>query len=126
MGPIAAALLCVLVGGIVEGGKGALGALIGAVIVGLFFAAGPLVFVPTKPGARRRSGLLLGIFVAGNTLGLILAAVVLVDLNGIGEQVDEKVLAATIVVSSLVWTIMMLWVVTKVRQPLFDLDSKDE
>ncbi len=118
-------VVCLFVSGIVAGGEGILGAVIGVVVVALFFVSSSMALGPgSRHGAGRAAAYFL-LFILGNCLALIIVIVVLLNAGGIADRVDTTALGLTILTSSLAWTVAMLRAAGKSRQPLYDLSSED-
>lgn len=119
-------VLCIVVGGVARGGDGVVGALLGVVIVGAFFASTPMAIGPVIKVSPQLSMLVALMFFLTKVIALVALMVVVLDSDGIGRHLNEKVLGATIIVMTLGWTLSMVRASTKSRQPLFDLDAEDE
>lgn len=119
------AVICMTVAGFTSGGEGVLAAAVGAAIVALLFASAPLALGPAgKPGTKRAAKYFL-LFMAGNSLALLAAIAILLNVGGVAAQVDKTVLGATIFASSVTWTLAMIRALATSRVPLYDLDSDD-
>lgn len=120
---LAVGLVCMVVAGLIDGGEGVAGAAVGAGIVSLFFISTPLALGSPAKGRPRRSVLYLAGFLLGNALALAASMMVLFDVGGIGSHLGAGALAGSVIANTLAWTAAMVRAFTKLRQPLYDLDS---
>jgi ATP synthase protein I len=119
------AVLCMAVAGATAGAKGILGAVVGAVIVLLFFASSPLALGPVTKVSPHLSVLVALTFFFTKIVALVALMVVIFDPQGFGKNLDTGALGGTVIVSTLAWTVFLIRAATKSRQPLYDLDSED-
>ena len=117
----AAGLVAIVVGWLAVGARGPLSALLGVVLVLVFFSAGSLPFVVAGDGTHGRSG--LAFLVLGMTYVLrILLGVVVYQVATLDDTVDSTVVGLTIIGCALVWTNTQLVVGLQRRhQPTLDL-----
>ena len=120
---VVVAVICMAFGGATAGGKGVVGAAVGAIIVLLFFASSPLALGPVTKVSPQLSLLVALVFFFTKIVALVALMVVLLDPEGIGKQLDKTALGGTVIVSTLAWTVFQIHAATKTRQPLYDLDS---
>lgn len=121
---VVVAVVCMTVAGIAGGGKGVTGAVIGAVIVALFFASSPLALGPVTKVSPHLSVVVALMFFFTKVVALLALMIVVLDTKGIGKHLDERALGITVIISTLAWTFAMVRASTKVRLPLYDLDSE--
>lgn len=121
-----ATIICVVVGGVTNGGKGIVGALLGAVIVAVFFASSPAMLGPITKVSPHLSVVVAVTFFFTKVFALVALMVVVFDPNGIGAHFNKAVFGASIIAMTLVWTFSMVWASTKSRQPYFDLTEDDK
>ena len=117
------AVICMAVAGVTAGGRGVVGAAVGAIIVLLFFSSSPLALGPVIKVSPHLSLLVALVFFFTKIVALVALMVVLLDPEGIGKQLDKNALGGTVIVSTLAWTVFQIRAATKTRQPLYDLDS---
>lgn len=117
------AVICMAVAGVTAGGKGVVGAAVGAIIVLLFFASSPLALGPVTKVSPQLSLLVALVFFFTKIVALVALMVVLLDPAGVGKHLDKFALGGTVIVSTLAWTAFQIRAATKTRQPLYDLDS---
>lgn len=117
------AVICMAIAGATAGGKGVIGAAVGAIIVLLFFASSPLALGPVTKVSPQLSVIVALVFFFTKIVALVALMVVLLDPAGVGKQLDKNALGGTVIVSTLAWTVFQIRAATKTRQPLYDLDS---
>ena len=121
-----AAVICIVGGGVAEGGKGIVGAVLGVIVVALFFASSPMTLGPMTRVSPHLSVMVALMFFFTKVIALVAIMAVVLDSDGIGRHLDEKVLGATIIFSTLVWTVAMVRASATSRHLLYDLDNDDE
>lgn len=121
----AVSAVCVVVGTAIAGRDGAYGALIGAVLVAVFFLSSLAVLGPTKKIAPTITMMIALTFYVTKIVALVAVFVVLFGPGGIGENVHRESLAATVVACTLAWTVLEIRFATKARIPLYDLTETD-
>jgi len=102
---IIAAILAVAVGGTVRGSAGAIGALIGGLIVVIFFTIGQVVLnsvIKNNPSMAMSVAMLMYLVKVAVLFGLMLAF-------KHTSAFDTKVFASTILLCTLVWTAAEMW-----------------
>ena len=102
---IVAAILAVVVGGLVKGSAGAIGALIGGAIVVVFFTIGQVVLnnvIKSNPSMAMSVAMLMYLVKVAVLFGLMLAFKHTTAFN-------TKVFASTILLCTLVWTAAEMW-----------------
>jgi ATP synthase protein I len=119
------AVVCMTIAGVTVGEKGVVGAGVGSVIVFLFFASSPLALGPVTKVSPQLSVFVALIFFFTKIVALVALMVVVLDPEGVGRHVDKGALGATVIVSTLAWTVFQIRAATRSRQPLYDLDSDD-
>jgi len=119
------AVVCMTVAGVTAGEKGVVGAGVGSVIVFFFFASSPLALGPVTKVSPQLSVFVALIFFFTKIVALVALMVVVLDPEGVGRYVDKGALGATVIVSTLAWTVFQIRAATRSRQPLYDLDSDD-
>jgi ATP synthase protein I len=104
-------IVAVVIGYLVDGNKGAIGALLGVVIVLVFFTVGQLIV-----GSVLRNNPDMAMTVAMTTylvkIGVLFGLVIV--LQGT-TAFNTKVFAATIIACTLAWTIAEVWVFSKTK-----------
>ncbi|MBW9211111.1 hypothetical protein KV100_15750 [Mumia sp. zg.B21] len=121
---LVAGVACVAVGGAVSGGPGALGALIGAVVVLSFFGT---TFALLRPLTRPATGgtMLVALMLYGTKILVLLAAALALSSSGLlGDPVDAQALGVTVIVCTLVVTGLEVVAATSSRTPLYDLGEE--
>ncbi|WP_374999809.1 hypothetical protein [Aeromicrobium sp. CTD01-1L150] len=117
------ALVCAAVAAVLVGSDGALGAVLGGLLVVLFLASSPWMLGPVA----RRSPVLSMPFALALFATKIVAAVVVVyvllDPEGAGRHVDARSIGVTVVVSSLSCTSLQIRAFLRNRTPTYDLDN---
>lgn len=111
---------------VVTGAPGALGALIGVVMVAVVFAFGAVVLgvvAMVSPSASLLVALLT------YTLQVVLVGLVYVVLKSGGAldgPVDARWLSAAVIASTLAWTTTQILVTVRQRQPVYELPAREE
>lgn len=116
-------LACVVAAGVYAGIHGALSAVIAGMIVAVFFMSTPVVLRPimaVSPGASLLSAL---VFFVTKVVALLALVTVLVDSRTIGRIIDRPSLGATLGVTAVTWTILLLIGERRRRIPIYDLDA---
>jgi ATP synthase protein I len=112
-------LLAVLIGALVVGGAGALGAAIGTVVVLVFFAVGQYalgIVLATNPQAAMSAALVLYLVKIGILFGMI---AVFQDTTAF----DPKVFGLTVLACTLTWTAAEVWAVGKTKMLVIEPGS---
>ncbi|MGH1562269.1 hypothetical protein [Mumia sp. DW29H23] len=120
---LASGVACVAVAAVVAGGPGALGALIGAVVVLAFFGA---TFAVLRPLTRPATGgtMLAALMLYGTKILLLVAAAVALSRSGLlGDPIDAQALGVTVIVCTLVVTGLEVVAATSSRTPVYDLGT---
>jgi len=102
---IVAAILAVVVGGLAKGSAGAIGALIGGLIVVIFFTIGQVVLnnvIKSNPSMAMSVAMLMYLVKVAVLFGLMLAF-------KHTTAFDTKVFASSILLCTLVWTAAEMW-----------------
>jgi ATP synthase protein I len=124
LGPLAATaglgLLMVGVAAVVTGAPGALGALIGAALVGVVFASGAVVVGLVSMLAPTASLLVALLTYALQVLAVALFYLAMSDSGALDGPVDERWLAAAVIAGTLGWTAAQLVAFVRARQPVYD------
>lgn len=118
----AAGVLAAVVAGAVIGTAGAVGALLGALVVVVFFMAGQLVLASvlrSNPAMGMSVAMVLYLIKIGVLLALLLL------LQGV-TIFDTKAFAFTILVCTLVWTAAEVWVFAKSNVLVVEPDKVPE
>lgn len=113
--------LCVAVAAAREGSAGAVGAVLGGLLVVLFLGSSPWVIGPI---AQKSPALSLPFALAlffTKVVAAIVVLYVLVDPDGAGRFVDARSLGATAVLCSLTWTSLQIRAFLRGRVPTYDL-----
>lgn len=118
------ALGCLIIAAAVAGLPGAIGATLGATIVGIFFMSSPLVLGPIAKVSPQLSMVVALTFFMTKVVALVALVVVLLNPDGIGQHVHEASLGGTLIVCTIALTAMQLVVAKRSRQTLYDLDSE--
>lgn len=121
---VAVGVLGVIVFALVSGSDGAVGALIGAGLVLLFFGIGQLVL-----GRAIGKEPVIVLFVAMTlyTVKILLigGSLLLLDATGTLDGVADKLaLAVTTIACALAWSVGQILGATRARIPLYDLDRR--
>lgn len=120
---VATGLVCIAVAAAVAGGAGALGALIGAVVVLVFFGVTQLVLRPLTRLATG-SAMLVALMLYGTKILVLLAAAVALSESGLlGDGIDAQALGITVIACTLVVTVLEVVSATAHREPLYDLEK---
>ena len=127
-GPLAGSLLvgvlAAALGGLLDGSSAALGAVLGAVMVVLFFGLGALILGVV---ARLAPAASLLVAMLTYTLKVVLLGVVFLALTrsgALGELIDARWLGGTVIACTLVWLSLQVVASTRARQPLYDLPAQ--
>ncbi|MGJ9414205.1 hypothetical protein ACHAAC_15990 [Aeromicrobium sp. CF4.19] len=115
--------VCAVVAGLGVGGEGALGAVLGGLLVVLFLASSPWMLGPV---ARKSPALSLPFALAlfgTKIIAAIVALYVLVDPDGAGRFVDSRSLGATAIVASVTCTTLQIRAFRRSRIPTYDLGN---
>ncbi|WP_156464654.1 hypothetical protein [Aeromicrobium sp. Root495] len=124
LGAAAVTAVGAVLGALLEGRDGLLGALVGGVVVVAFLGSTPLLLTPAVEASTMLSpASALGFFFlkAVAVVGLL---VVLFDVGGAAGQVDRRTLGLTAIAVSLVWTAAQVVAFRKDRTPIYDLGNK--
>jgi ATP synthase protein I len=114
-------LLSALLGALASGSPAALGALLGAGVVLVFFATGAVV-VNAVASVSPAASLLVALLTY--TLEVALVALVLTGLDRsglVGDTVDRTWVGGTVIAATLVWLGAHVASATRARMPLYDL-----
>jgi ATP synthase protein I len=108
-------------GALLSGSPAALGALLGAGVVLVFFASGAVV-VNAVASVSPTASLLVALLTY--TLEVALVALVLTGLDRsglVGDTVDRAWVGGTVIAATLVWLVAHIASATRARMPLYDL-----
>jgi len=114
---------CVVGSAIYSGADGAISALIAGAIVTVFFASTPLVLRPIMRVSPNASLLSALIFFVTKVIALLALVTVLLDERTIGTVINRPSLGATITVTAIAWTILLVVRERRGRTPVYDLDD---
>ncbi|MRJ76735.1 hypothetical protein GEV29_09320 [Aeromicrobium sp. SMF47] len=117
--------LCAVVAGLREGGDGVAGALVGGVIVCLFFASSPAALGPVTKVSPHLSLIVAMMFFLTKVIALLALFSVLFDRDGVGAHLDGRSLGATVIVATLAWTFLQVRASQRARIPTYDLDDSE-
>ncbi len=121
---LAVALLGLVVFGLLDGSKGVVGALIGAVLVLVFFGLGQLV-LGRAMGQEPAIVLFVAMTLYTAKIILIGGTLLVLDATGVLAGVaDDLALALTTIGCALAWSAGQIIGATRARVPLYDLDKK--
>lgn len=124
---LAAALVTLAAVGIaaaLDGLDGALGALVGGLVVVAFLGSTPLLLTPVvKANVAMSPASALGFF-SLKAVAVVGLLVVLFDVGGAADHVDRRALGLTAIAVSLVWTAAQVVAFRKDRTPIYDLGNK--
>ncbi|MBC7632470.1 hypothetical protein [Aeromicrobium sp.] len=114
-------LVCAVVAAFVVGAQGVGGALVGGVMVCVFFASSPIVLGPISKVSPHLSLAVAMTFFLTKIIALVALMTVLLDPEGLGRHLDRKALGVTVIVTTLAWTFLRVLASTRERVPLYDL-----
>lgn len=121
---LAVALLGLVVFGLLDGSEGVVGALIGAVLVLVFFGLGQLV-LGRAMGQEPAIVLFVAMTLYTAKIILIGGTLLVLDATGVLAGVaDDLALALTTIGCALAWSAGQIIGATRARVPLYDLDKK--
>lgn len=115
--------LCIIIAGLTVGLSGAVSALIGGVIVAMFFMSTPVVLKPIMRTSPHASLLVALVFFVTKIIALLALIIVLADHDGIGASTDMKSMGLTMGASAVAWTILLIICERKRRVPIYDLND---
>lgn len=119
------AVVATVVLGLVSGREGALGALLGAGVVIGFLGSTPVILTPiVKASAMLSLPVAVGFF-AVKSVAVLVVLVLLLDVGGVGDDVDPTAFGITAIVTALTWTVLQVVAFRKQRVPTYDLDNKN-
>jgi ATP synthase protein I len=118
-------VICAIVAGLTAGEEGVYGALVGGVIVCVFFASSPLALGPVTKVSPQLSVLVAMVFFLTKVVALVALFVVVLGPEGIGDHIDDAALGTTVIVTTLAWTALQIRAARHSRQPLYDLGNND-
>jgi hypothetical protein len=95
--------VCAAVAGLLVGGKGALGAVVAAVVVMAFFGSGIVPLLVVRGEDEGSKGLATGILLLTYTLRLAVAVAVL-RVGSRTDLVDRRSLGLSVIACALAWT----------------------
>lgn len=113
--------VCALVAGLTAGAEGVLGAVVGGVVVCVFFTSSPAALGPITKISPHLSLLVAMTFFLTKVIALLALFTVLFDRDGVGSHLDAKALGGTVIVTTLAWTVFQILAARRVRVPLYDL-----
>jgi ATP synthase protein I len=116
--------VCAAIAGAVRGGDGAAGAVVGGVVVCLFFLSSRVALEPLTKASPQSSLLAAVVFYATKVVALLALFTVLLDPDGAGARLDEKSLGATVIITTIAWTTLQIRAARRARIPLYDLGDK--
>jgi ATP synthase protein I len=122
---LALTAVCAVVAGLVSGETGVYGAIVGGVIVCVFFASSPLALGPVTKVSPQSSVLVAMVFFLTKVVALVALFVVVLGPDGIGDHVDDAALGMTVIVTTLAWTALQIRAARHTRQPLYDLSNSE-
>jgi len=118
-------LVCALVAGLSVGGAGVLGAVVGGVVVCVFFMSSPAALGPITKVSPHLSLLVAMTFFLTKIVALLALFTVLFDRDGVGSHLNTGSLGGTVIVTTLAWTFLQIRAARRVRVPLYDLSDTD-
>lgn len=113
--------VCAVVAGVSAGGEGVLGAVVGGVVVCVFFVSSPAALGPITKVSPHLSLLVAMTFFLTKIIALLALFTVLFDRDGLGSRLDAESLGGTVIVTTLAWTLLQIRAARRVRLPLYDL-----
>lgn len=117
--------VCLLLGTVVVGPPGLAGALVGGVVVVVFFASTPAILGPAVTADPRMSLVLAVVFFVTKVVALFALFLVLRRAADGGEALDAETVSLTVVATTLAWLGARLWDTLHERAPLYDLPESD-
>jgi ATP synthase protein I len=114
-------VICAAVAAVVVGTEGFLGALVGGVIVVVFFGATPAVLGPVAKETPALSLMFAMIFFFTKVVALFVLFVVLRGAAGVDGTIDAEAVSVTVIVTTLVWLAVRILDATRERTPMYDL-----
>ena len=117
--------MCALIAAFLAGGAGAIGALLGGLVVVLFLGSTPVVLEPLVAASPQLS---LGVAVAffgTKTVAATIALLLLFDVGGVADHVDAASFGLTAALVSVVWTLLQIVAYRKHRVPTYDLGNRE-
>lgn len=127
--PLITSAIVTLVGAVVAtviaGTDGALGALVGGVVVVAFLGSTPLLLRPVVRASTTFSPVAALGFFTVKAVAVVALLVILFDLGGVSDQVDRTALGLTAMAVSLGWTAAQTVVFRRDRTPTYDLDGNE-
>lgn len=117
-------LVGVVTASVVQGLDGALGALVGGLVVVAFLGSTPVLLTPAvKASAAFSPATALGFFTIKTAAVLVLLGV-LFDVGGAAQHVSPRALGLTALAVSLAWTAAQVRTFRKDRTAIYDLSNK--
>lgn len=115
--------VCAIVAAVVAGTDGALGAVLGGLVVVLFLGSTPLALGPMiKASATLSLPIALG-FLATKSIAMLVVLLLLFDVAGIATHVDTTWFGIAAIVASLVWTVLQVRTFQRARVLTYDLSD---
>ena len=114
-------VVCAAVAAFTVGTEGVWGALVGGVMVGVFFASSPIALRRITKVAPQLSLAVAMTFFLTKVIALVALMTVLLDPDGLGRHLDKRALGVTIIVTTLAWTFLQILASQRERLPLYDL-----
>lgn len=118
---LAAVALCAGVAALVVGREGALGALLGGVLVCGLFLVNPMALGPVTSVMPQVSIAVALLFFGTKALLVLALLTVLLDPDGVGGSIHARSLVLTVVVMTLTWMALLVRDHIKTRTPIYDL-----
>lgn len=124
---VAAAVIavCAVVAAVAAGWQGLVGALVGGLVVVVFFGSTPAVLGPVVKTSPRLSLVFALVFFLTKVVALVALFVVLATAAGQDGPIDARSLAATVIVTTLAWLVARVVDATRDRTPMYDLPADD-
>lgn len=120
---LAVVAVCAAVAAAAEGRPGAVGALLGGLLVCVFFASSPAALGPITKVSPQLSLLVAMLFFLTKVVALLALFTVLSESAAFAEHVHAKSLAGTVVIATLAWTFFQIRAAKNQRIPIYDLDD---
>lgn len=121
---LAATVVCAIVAALVVGTAGFVGAVIGGLVVVVFFGTTPTVLGPVAKASPALSLLFAMIFFLTKVMALVALFVVLRRSAGESGVIDPESVSATVIAATLVWLVVRVVDATRERIPVFDLPDE--
>lgn len=120
------AVAAAVVGGVVRGGPGVLGALLAGVVIIAFLGSTPVVLNPIASSNPTLSLPVAVLFFMIKAFAAMAVLLLLFDVGGVAENVDRQVFGLTAAVCALVWTGLQALAFKRARVLTYDLNNDSQ